>query len=330
MVEFGRKWYNSTTTQHVTLWDSFFECLPFLCRTLSPTPALEKGLVYKQGDKLVFQDIEHFEKCAICLEKDYDDYNDQYEAQYPGATAEELDLLDEINLFNEWAPYITFEQSLSFSSLRAKVESQVDTWLSTTPANLIDFDDDPDNLSPIEDESTRALFNEDGLVIIGNAVKSVEDFNDGTVYNVLSIPGDSCIFWHSEDYKFDSDDDPVLQDRELVVRIAIRSGFISSKLRGTIKHYKKIGNEFKLRRAKLKVGAVGYSFDQSCLPAPQVWEKYKGYKKRRRLRVTAHIWSLWRVAIGERTSPFYMPFHCVANAYYDNDNNYYQIWLFKS
>ena len=45
----------------------------------SQCPSL-KSAVYKSGDMLVFQDRAHFDKCAICLENDYDVYNDAYDA----------------------------------------------------------------------------------------------------------------------------------------------------------------------------------------------------------------------------------------------------------
>lgn len=126
------------------------------CQTL-------KSTVYKSGEMLVFQDKNHFEKCAICLEKEYDDYNDQYEAQYPNATPEDLDSLDALNNFNEWTPFIAFETLHGFSSYRAKIENDIQTWLDSTPAELFSAYDDPDNTSPVMDESQRALLNENGF-----------------------------------------------------------------------------------------------------------------------------------------------------------------------
>lgn len=288
-------------------------------------PAI-KSSVYKSGDKLVFQDLAHLENCAICLEQDYDTYNDQYDAQYPNATAEELDALDEINNFNELAPYIAFEQGLGFSSLRAKVENEVNLWLSSTPADQINFENDPDDQVPIDDDATRALFNENGLVILGSAVKSMQDFENGTVFNnPLMLFG--CSFWKKRRLTFDFNNDPILVDRQLKVMIAVRSGIVSSKLRGRVRHFKKVDGNYKLRRAKLKIGAEGDTFDVRCSQTPQYWYKYKGYKNRRRLTATSHITQLWREAITDRNDPRYLGNYCVANAYYLSDVNYYRVLL---
>jgi hypothetical protein len=326
---------DSITTIHDESSDADYENDEISIRTNQPVfdysqcPNV-KSLVFKQGDKLVFQNIEHFEKCAICLEKDYDDYNDQYDALYPDATPEELDALDVINNFNEFAPYVSFEQSLSFASLRAKVENEFNAWLAATPAELIDLEnDDPDDNCKIEDESMRALFNENELVIIGNAVKSADDFNNGNVYNSAFLIGD-CSFWYSRTLFFDETEYPgLLDDRQLKVKVAIRSGIVTSKLRGKIKHYKIENGNFKLRRARLKVGVAGNAFDSNCRKTIDFWNKTKGYKNRKRRKVTHHIDALWREAITDKDDPRYSANRCIVNAFYINDNNYFPVTLYK-
>ncbi len=44
------------------------------------------------------------------LNADYETYNDNYEAQYPNLTAEQLDDMDEQNGFDEFKPYKDFEK----------------------------------------------------------------------------------------------------------------------------------------------------------------------------------------------------------------------------
>jgi hypothetical protein len=122
---------------------------------------LLKNAVYKSNGMLVFQDMRHFENCAICLEQEYEAYNDAYDAQYLETTPEQLDSIDIINNFNEWMPYTNFESLHSFSSLRAKIEDEIVQWLET-PADVINFEDDPDESIPVMDESERTLLNEDG------------------------------------------------------------------------------------------------------------------------------------------------------------------------
>lgn len=181
---------------------------------------------------------------------------------------------------------------------------------------------------PLFDESTRALFNENGLVIIGNEVKSMSEFEDGSVYDFFVV-ANSCSFWKDSDYTFDYNDTPLLENRQLKMKIAVRSGIVSSKLIGKIKHYKKINGNYKLRRAKLKIGVAGYSFDIDCDEKTQGWVKWEGYKNRKKLTVTSRIWNLWREAITDRNDQRYLAKHCIAHGYYINDTYYFPIWLYN-
>jgi len=79
---------------------------------------LIKSTIVKTDGKLVFTNQQHFEDCIECLEQEVEDYNDVYESQYPEATAEQLDSLDDLNGFNEWLPLVQFETQKTFVSLR--------------------------------------------------------------------------------------------------------------------------------------------------------------------------------------------------------------------
>lgn len=278
-----------------------------------------KNSVYKSGDMLVFQDMDHFEKCAICLEYEYDLYNDQYDSQYPEATAEELDALDSINNFNQWEPFLQFENSLYFSSLREKVENEHTQWLESTPAESIDFANDPDSI-PVFRQSIRALLNEAGYSKVGQDTISVEDWQNKSIW-------DECGFLRTSWYTYDSNDDPALADRKIKMKVRVKSGVVNSNLVGEIKHYRKIGGKYKARRAKLKVQVTGTSFNGDCEIMPQVWNKLKGYRKRRNLQVNSYIWLLWREALVDRSDPRWIQERCVAHGFWENDNNYYPVSL---
>jgi hypothetical protein len=283
-------------------------------------PSIQSS-VYKSGDMLVFQDMEHFEQCAICLENEYETYNDQYEAQYPDATPEELDALDSINNFNQWAPYLQFENNLNLSSLRAKIEGESELWLETTPAEEIDFADDPDSI-PVFRQSIRALLNEDGFAKVGTDTISVNDWEEKGFW-------DECGFLTTQRFTFGEKEDPVLINRKIKMKIRVKSGLLNSNLVGEIKHYKKVGGKYKARRAKLKVQVTGAAFDGDCVLMPQGWNKPKGYKKRRNLQVNDYIWMLWREALVDRSDPRWVQERCIVHGYWESASNYYPIALYR-
>lgn len=253
-----------------------------------------KNAVYKSDGMLVFADEQHFNDCIECLEQELEAYNDAYESQYPTATAEQLDVFDSINNFNEWQPLIDFEVSKSFTSLRAIVEQQSNQWLNGQEGENFNFDNDPDNLCPILDEETRTLFNSNGYVKVGDSIVTIQDWADAA----LSI-GDCCAWRRSEKYEFDANDKPTkLANRKVKAKVAVRSRPYDSALKGKITHYRKVDGKYKKRRANMRLGVQGIGFyGEDCTESIQIWSNHKGYKSRKTRRVVAHIRSLWREAI---------------------------------
>ena len=262
-----------------------------------------KKRVYNDGGMLVFQDLEHLWNCADCLEIDYQNYNDNYESQYPNATPEELDELDERNRFDHWQPFIDFESSLGFNSLRANVERAIVAW-EETPIPNINPDDDPDDSTPIMHENVRALFNERGMAMVGGKVLTEAFFNEEA-----DSRQDDCGWALSRKRTFTSSDDPNLNNREIKLKVGVRSGLVRSKLKGKIVHKRRVGNKMKRRRAHIRayVGGRGMSdgsFGDNCDISAQFWNSpYQSYKKRRVRRVRSRIWSLWREACVDTDHP---------------------------
>lgn len=251
------------------------------------------GLVTKSSGRLVFQDQEHFENCALCLEHYYDDHNDAFDSTYSSATSEQLDSIAEVIGFNEWYPYEQFESSLSFSSLRAKIKAESETFLDSVSADSIDLDLDPDGLCPVIRSSDRALLNEDGEVMVDDTLRTVE--NDWTD---RSIP-DACGNLLLRGKTFTEADNAVLINRKLKVWIWVQSGLVYSKLVGKMKYYKKNGNgHYRSNvRADMRVHVQGKCFSGDCESTSQNWNNTDGWKKRTHLQVTSTAGPLrWREA----------------------------------
>lgn len=247
-----------------------------------------KNAVYESEGMLVFTDEQHFHDCIECLEQELEAYNDAYEGQYPTATAEQLDFWDSLNNFNEWQPLLDFEASKSFVSLRSTVEQQSQLWLNAQTGETINFDNDPDDICPILDEETRTLFNSDGYVRIGNLVVSKQDWVDEP-----DAPGSCCAWLRSTKHEFDHNDDPYLSNRKIVAKIHVRSGIIKSILKGKIKHYRKVGGTYKMRRADMRLFVKGIPFNGNCDELTYAWNAFKDYKKRKKRTVKAKLSSLW-------------------------------------
>jgi hypothetical protein len=270
-----------------------------------------KSAVTMSGGMLIFQDMEHFEKCALCLEHDYNVHNDQYEAQYPNASQEELDSFDIINNFNQWETYLQFENGLGIASLRAKLEADTDQWLASTPADSIDFANNPDDSVPIFWSPLRAMFNEDGYAIVGYDTDDWEE---------RSFWGDCAFFaTSSKDYFF--------SDRRINMKISVMSGLIASKLFGEIRHYKKVNNKYRLTRARLRIDVGGNSFDSECEEKLQLWTNFTTYKNRSSLQIGDIIWVLWREALVDKEHADWPGKACVAHGFWESDNNWFPVIL---
>lgn len=285
-----------------------------------------KNTVYKSDGMLVFADEQHFNDCIECLEQELEAYNDACESQYSTATAEQLDVLDSINNFNEWQPLVDFETSKSFTSLRSIVEQQSNQWLDAQITESINFDNDPDILCPILDEETRALFNTDGYVKIGSNIVSAQDWADVA----LSL-GDCCAWRRSSKYTFDANDHATkLANRQVKAKIAVRSRLFRSTLEGKITHYRKVNGKYKKRRADMRLGVSGIGFyGEGCTESIQVWDRDKSFKKRRTRTVVASILSLWREAIVCKDDERWWSKRSGLYFYVDNEDYQFLVYLAK-
>ncbi len=274
----------------------------------SKCDSLKNAVTISEG-YLVFSDEQHFWDCVTCLEYDYDLYNDNYEAQYPEATPEELDSVDIVNNFDQWQPYIDFEQSLNFSSLRAKIESEILAF-EQIPDSLSDPSEDPDLSIPVLRESVRTLFNENGMAKIEADILSMSDWEEDP-----ALVWDDCAFYRKREFEFNQTHDPTLVNRKMTISIAVRSGLITSNLKGKYIFRKRINGKWKRKRANTKLLIWGRPYRDVSIPNEgstctpdfdRVWSKSKDWKKRKSRTATSSIWGYWREALVEPTAQNFM------------------------
>ncbi|MEO1257469.1 MAG: hypothetical protein AAFZ15_01685 [Bacteroidota bacterium] len=286
------------------------------------------GSITQSKGMLVFRDMEHFEICADCLDQQYEAFNDAYEANYPDTTPEELDEIDETTGFDEWEPYVVFESSLNHSSLRAKVERDIVAWLDT-PADLLNWDDDPDELTPVMDESVRALLNEGGFAIVGRETISEEEWREENERSEKFF--DDCSFLRkTKDYFYESDS-PALEGRRLKVKIKVKSGIVSSKLKGKTVHYKRKNGKWKRKRAHMRMVLNGPQQNGECNRRGFPWNDFhSSYKKRKSRKVKDKIWGTWREALTEDSSPRWPTERCRTGVFIDkNEGLFFPVFLRK-
>nr|WP_294905874.1 hypothetical protein [uncultured Lacibacter sp.] len=100
------------------------------------------------------------------LNTDYETYNDNYEAQYPNLTAEQLDDMDEQNGFDEFKPYKDFEKLFTgYNSKRAELETLEINWLNNNFSGT-----DPDDHDFTFDDGENSIFNNGGSFQVGQVV----------------------------------------------------------------------------------------------------------------------------------------------------------------
>jgi hypothetical protein len=276
--------------------------------------------ITKSADWLVFPDSLSFERCAFCLEEQVEAYNDHYESQYPNATAEELDSLDEVNNFDTWGPLTQFEDDLNFNSLRVRADSIVDDWLESQLTNQL-VGEYPDTF-PVIRTAKRTLLNRNGGVIIGADTLEMKDWLEGEFW-------DDCGFLTSTKREFDENDNSILENRRLVVRIQVMSGFAASTLTGSIVHFHYNGNNWRRRRARLRVDVSGGAFSINCNLKTQTWSNFNSYKMRRSREVSDIIWTNWREAVVDETNQWFTTHGSRVDAFWRNDNYYFPVALVR-
>ena len=121
--------------------------------------------VIQQNGLLKFENKESFDLVFQILESENKRHNDLLQEYCVEMTSQSMEY-KEIFKANEFAVYETFEESLGFKSLRARIAMDEEVWLNNRE---LDLANDPDNHCIVGNEM-RTLFNENGEIMIGNSI----------------------------------------------------------------------------------------------------------------------------------------------------------------
>jgi hypothetical protein len=139
---------------------------------------------------------------------------------------------------------------------------------------------------------------------------------------------DECANLLTSTRYFYEEDNPVLAGRRIRVKINVTSGFIWSKLKGKVTHWKRKGAKWKRKRADLKISIDGPQQSPNCELQEQYWSDYKGYEKRKTLRVRDRVALVRREAFVDDGDPRWPTERCWSIAFIDkNDNNIFPVAL---
>jgi hypothetical protein len=273
------------------------------------------------------------------LEADYDNYNDDYDSQYPNLTEEQLDDMDEQNEFDEFQKFKDFENIFGgFCSKRAEIENVENTWLANSFTGT-----DPDDIDLTFDEAENTIFNSSYSFKIGNDVYQLTSSGmykngiyqddgggnsrimrnkEGLMFaNVLSnmgyryagpmvannydaMPMTDC----KSNKRLKSPPINATSTRKFYQKVAINAIAARTSVKGKIVHYKKQNGNWKRKRAEMAVGVSGPVYSLSC---NSIGSKSKtnpngaGYKKRKSLKVKEwELGTIWKTYNGEVGTSF--------------------------
>lgn len=235
-----------------------------------------------QAKILKFNSVADINKVIDQLDTDYENYNTNYENQYPDLTADQLDSVDQITGFDEFRTYRDFENMFPyFTSKRSNIETIENTWLANNLTGA-----DPDSLDFTFDESENALFNSNYLLKIGTTTyqMTADGLIEGSglpLDRPIGIMSIGCFTNKREKKDFPSG------DRKYRLKVAIHSILIRSSVKGKVVSLKKkSGGGYKRSRADLAVSVAGTIYDGSCSGAKYISkiEPASGFKKRKQLK----------------------------------------------
>lgn len=126
--------------------------------------SLTDGVTVEDG-LLRFQSEDHIKQTIDGLYELYLEHEDAFLAAHPNVQGDDLIQVEEEIGFNDYAPYEEFESSLSFSSLRSKINQEATAYYESG----VDDDNNPENHFVLED-AVRTVLNKFEEVKIGDAI----------------------------------------------------------------------------------------------------------------------------------------------------------------
>jgi hypothetical protein len=216
---------------------------------------------------LMFSSQSVYDDLIVRLEDAYDAHSSNFYDQYD-AFSDAYVYTQEVNQgFDDLLPYKEFEAHFGFSSLRAKVQTEIDTWAVNPDGTY------PEDNYSINDESELALLNISGYVNI-----------NGSTINQLtapgSIPGSSGCIMRADDSDWVTPNSGIPYIRAYL------------SIKGTTKARAKIvnwivqaGSNSHTRYAtKMKCRIYGTRFDNSCVAGTTYDSGFHSSLKRKKRR----------------------------------------------
>lgn len=213
------------------------------------------------------------------LDAEYESHNQQYENQYPTLTPEELDAMDEVTGFDEFATYRAFENLFpgyhSYSQ-RGIIENLEETWLAGNMTGQ-----DPSGYDRTCDNSENAIAGDGYNFMIAGEVFTIS--NEGAVLRATG-----CSTNKKADKLLTSPD----QSRRFKLEVAIHSIGLRSSVKGKVNSYIKKGSRWKRSRVNLRVFCSGTIFDNPCgnTTSINISKPGSGYRRCKELKVVQRDW----------------------------------------
>jgi len=282
---------------------------------------------------LRFNSTNDFNSVVDQLEADYDTYNDNYDAQYPNLTPEQMDDIDVTNNFDEFATYKNFENLFSgFISKRSQIESTENAWISS------DFmSTDPDDIDLTFDDAINTVFNSDNAFKVGNDIYQLTAdglYINGTLQVFVKKPfhsdldfasykvGENIGIYRNALLENNEDEElgptcqtnkkntgfPQFGNDKYKFKVALTSLSFRSTVKSKVKHFAYKNGHWKHTRAEMAVFIGGRALNSLCnevasfstrKPSPNGW------KKRRQLKVHIRDTNIvWKANPGDVVGSF--------------------------
>ena len=296
-------------------------------------------VTYEAADCILkFNSIGDLKAVIDQLDADYDNYNDDYDSQYPNLTEEQLDDMDEQNGFDEFQTFKNFENMFGgFCSKRAEIDNTELTWLDNNFSGV-----DPDDIDLTYDNAENTIFNNTYSFKIGNDVYQLTTsgvFINGILQedggNSYIINNESKILFAGNLYaNLNYSSGPMASNEDIFsncktnkrlrspvttlpgtnratrLKVAIHSIGIMHSIKGKVVHFKMKNGKPKRARARIAVRVDALVRDVVCTlidPVAKNDPQTVGtFNKRKELRVrVSHIGGpIWRAFQGDVVSSY--------------------------
>lgn len=120
----------------------------------------------------IFANQAEYDVVYNCLEQEYEQHNDDFEAQYANLNDDDFNAMADQTGFDEDATLLAFEQGKSFNSYRQLLRDLEDAWLNNVNLNTAT---DPDLLDYFDDPVANALMSHNRKVLIGTNLYLIDN-----------------------------------------------------------------------------------------------------------------------------------------------------------